>query len=95
LDLSRSNCSKGARKAFWLEVLCYSKLKKVLIYKPIWEGEKAHGLGTRSDFQSTLETQATWADISLEPLGLFRLREMQVFKVSFQLIIWLIESREI
>jgi hypothetical protein len=78
-----------------LEDLYYSKSRKSFIYKPIWEGEETHGLGTRSNFQSALETQATWADISLEPLGFFRLREMQVCKVSFQLIIWLVESREI
>ena len=41
-----------------LEDLYYSKSRKSFIYKPIWEGEETHSLGTRSNFQSALENSS-------------------------------------
>ena len=66
LDLSENDCSKGAKKAFLLEGLYYSRMKGVLIYKPVREGEETHGLSTNSNFQSALENSS---DISRYFLG--------------------------
>ena len=78
LDLSENNCSKGAKKAFLLEGLCYSRMKGVLIYKPVREGEGTHGLSTRSNFQSALGNSSDTGRYFLGAIEIFRLKDTGV-----------------